>query len=151
MDLITQTSGRVERNTAGEINRRIRADTEARVAMLARQGPQAIARRLSELDREWDIERCLETGAASFTLVGSLLGFADDRRWFILPAAVGGFLLQHALQGWCPPLPVFRALGVRTADEINDERVALYGLPEAILQEVAEEASSRGGREAASG
>jgi len=38
---------------------------------------------------------------------------------------VAAFLLQHAVQGWCPPLPVFRRLGVRTADEINDERVAL--------------------------
>lgn len=129
MDLVTETSGRVERNTDREINRRIRADTEARVAMIARQGPHAIARRLRALDREWDVERCLEASAASFTLAGSLLGFVDDRRWFILPAAVGGFLLQHALQGWCPPLPVFRALGVRTADEINDERLALNALP----------------------
>ena len=42
-----------------------------------------------------------------------------------LTAAVPAFLLQHAIQGWCPPLPVFRRLGVRTADEINRERVAL--------------------------
>jgi hypothetical protein len=45
-----------------------------------------------------------------------------------LPVVVAGFLLQHALQGWCPPLPVLRRLGVRTADEINQERYALKAL-----------------------
>jgi hypothetical protein len=39
-----------------------------------------------------------------------------------------GFLLQHAVQGWCPPLPLLRRLGVRTADEINEERYALKAL-----------------------
>lgn len=33
--------------------------------------------------------------------------------------------LQHAVQGWCPPVPVFRRLGIRTAREIDLER---YGL-----------------------
>ena len=37
-------------------------------------------------------------------------------------------LLQHALQGWCPPLPVFRRWGVRTAREIEEERYALKAL-----------------------
>ena len=39
-----------------------------------------------------------------------------------------GFLLQHALQGWCPPVPVFRRLGVRTTAEIDRERYALKAL-----------------------
>ena len=56
------------------------------------------------------------------------LGVFRDRRWFLLPGAVAGFLLQHAVQGWCPPLPVLRRLGVRTADEINQERFALKAL-----------------------
>jgi hypothetical protein len=34
-------------------------------------------------------------------------------------------MLQHALQGWCPPLPFIRKRGVRTADEINAEKTAL--------------------------
>jgi hypothetical protein len=29
------------------------------------------------------------------------------------------------MQGWCPPLPMLRYLGVRTAEEIHDERMAL--------------------------
>ena len=34
-------------------------------------------------------------------------------------------VLQHALQGWCPPVPLFRRLGFRTEAEINQERYAL--------------------------
>lgn len=51
-----------------------------------------------------------------------------DRRFYLLPAVVVGFLLQHAVQGWCPPMPVFRRLGVRTASEIEEERYALKAL-----------------------
>ena len=36
-----------------------------------------------------------------------------------------GFLLQHAVQGWCRPVPIFRRLGIRTASEIDAERYAL--------------------------
>jgi hypothetical protein len=39
-----------------------------------------------------------------------------------------GFLLQHALQGWCPPVSLFRRLGVRTSAEIEQERYALKAL-----------------------
>lgn len=121
----TPTARRVTDNTSPEINRRIHAATHARVLVLAKRGRNAISGRLEELDREWDIERCLETGAASLTLVGTSLGAVVDKRWLWLSAGVAGFLLQHALQGWCPPLPMFRALGVRTADEINYERELL--------------------------
>ena len=41
---------------------------------------------------------------------------------------VGGFLLQHAVQGWCPPLPIFRRGGVRTQAEIEQERYALKAI-----------------------
>lgn len=81
--------------------------------------------RLEELDGEWDVERVLETNAAVAVLVGVALGTFVHRRFFAVPAIVGGFLLQHALQGWCPPLPIFRRMGFRTPDEINEERYAL--------------------------
>jgi len=51
-----------------------------------------------------------------------------DRRFALVPLVVGGFLLQHALQGWCPPLPIFRRYGVRTQTEIDYERYALKAL-----------------------
>ena len=57
--------------------------------------------------------------------LGVLLGATRGRKWFVLPLVVSGFLLQHALQGWCPPVPVLRRLGVRTRLEIERERYAL--------------------------
>ena len=128
MPMLATTAARVTSNTDPEINADIRRRMEARVAGLRSAGSAAIEARLRELDREWDIERCLETGAASLTLLGSLLGIARSRAWMLLPAGVAAFLLQHAVQGWCPPLPVFRRLGVRTADEINEEREKLKRL-----------------------
>jgi hypothetical protein len=115
-------------NTAACDNGRIRHRTEANVARFAAMGPRAIERRLVELDYEWDVERCLEAMAPSITLGGLFLGVTISRKWLLLPIAVQGMFLLHALQGWCPPLPVLRRMGVRTSDEINEERMALKAL-----------------------
>ena len=29
------------------------------------------------------------------------------------------------MQGWCPPLPVIRRLGIRTPEEISNEKTAI--------------------------
>jgi hypothetical protein len=126
--MLPSTVERVPRHTPEAYNEAIRRQTEENVARVAAGGPAAIDRRLAELDREWDIERTLEANAATVSLIGSALGFTVDRRFFALPAVVAGFLLQHAVQGWCPPVPLFRHLGVRTASEIDHERYALKAL-----------------------
>src|SRR5687768_8941559 len=126
--LIPATSQRVPLNTSRSVNDRIRRQTERNVARYARRGEEAITRRLAELDAEWDIERTLEANAATAVLVGTALGAFIDRRFYLFPAAVGAFLLQHAVQGWCPPLPIWRSLGVRTQTEIDEERNALKAL-----------------------
>lgn len=123
--MLPSTVDRVARNTSEEINRRIRHQSWQSVEQASLGGIPAIDRRLRELDQEWDIERTLEANAASVSLVGCALGAFVDRRFFALPAVVAGFLLQHALQGWCPPLPLFRRMGVRTTGEIEEERAAL--------------------------
>lgn len=51
-----------------------------------------------------------------------------SRRLLLVPAVVLGFLAQQALQGWCPPVPVFRRLGFRTRREIDAEKDALKAL-----------------------
>ena len=51
-----------------------------------------------------------------------------DRRFAVVPLVVGSFLLQHSVQGWCPPLPVFRRTGYRAQSEIEEERHALKAL-----------------------
>lgn len=119
------TDERVPANTADEVNLHIRRKMEQRLAQLAANDKDAITRRLLELEQEWDIERVLEANAATVVLASATLAIVEDRRWGWLTVAVGAFLLQHAVQGWCPPLPVLRRLGVRTAREINEERLAL--------------------------
>lgn len=126
--MLPATNRRVACHTKEAINQQIAEETRQRVAHLATQGPEQITRRLSELDYEWDIERALETNAATFALSGVILGATVDRRWLLLPGLVTGFLLQHALQGWCPPLPLLRRMGFRTSAEINEERYALKAL-----------------------
>lgn len=126
--MLPSTADRVRDNTADEVNKQIDMQTERRVARFARARAYEVDRRLAELDAEWDIERYLETMAPSFTLVGTFLGLIKSRKWFAIPIIVQGFFLQHALQGWCPPLILLRRLGIRTADEINKERYALKAL-----------------------
>lgn len=116
---------RTEESTPDALNERIRRHTEASLSSALAGGDSGIEARLRELEAEWDTERVLETLAASFVLTGTVLGATVDRRWLALPAIVSAFLLQHGLQGWCPPLPIVRALGVRTPAEIAAERTAL--------------------------
>lgn len=125
--MLPRTTSRVERATSSAVNRQIAEELERTVRYYAER-PEEIDGRLDELDREWDIERVLAANAASLALTGTLLGAYVDRRFLILPGLVTGFLLQHALQGWCPPVPVFRRMGVRTCSEIDRERYALKAL-----------------------
>lgn len=126
--MIPTTVARVRESTSDEINEQIRWQTDENVASIAARGPEAIGRRLRELDKEWDIERTLEANAATLAFTGCVLAATTDRRWVFLPMAVTAFLFQHAVQGWCPPLPILRRLGFRTAEEIEHERYALKAL-----------------------
>ncbi len=125
--MLPSTVRRVPDHTQPEINERIREATVHRVMHYA-QHPEGIDERLRELDREWDIERLLEANAALFGFAGVLMGSMGLRAGLRLSALVTGFLFQHALQGWCPPMPVFRRMGVRTSREIDIERIALKAL-----------------------
>lgn len=126
--MIPATSQRVPLHTCDEINQQIRQEMHERVAQFRDASPEAITRRLEELDQEWDVERVLEANASSLAFTGCLLAATVSRRWIFLPMAVTAFLFQHAIQGWCPPLPVIRRLGVRTMREIDEERFALKAL-----------------------
>jgi hypothetical protein len=143
-DAIATTAQRVSGNTDPEINAQIWRQTEERMRNVATAGRGAIQRRLRELDEEWDIERCVETMAPTISLIGLALGLTRGRAWLIVPLVVQGFFLQHALQGWCPPIPVLRRLGVRTMQEIERERcclehhLATLGGPEPCLHRAEE-------------
>lgn len=94
----------------------------------AGRGEVAISRRIDELDAEWDIERWVETNASVLAFTGTLLGLFVNKKFFAIPCFVLPFLFQHAVQGWCPPVPILRRKGVRTRGEIDAEKVALKAL-----------------------
>ncbi len=123
--MLPSTVNRVPAHTEPTVNDRIRVRTEKSIARYRKADSLAVRRRLEELDAEWDIERTLEANASTVSLIGLALGATVDRRWYLFPTVVSAFLLQHALHGWCPPLPIFRRMGIRTSYEIDYERYAL--------------------------
>ena len=131
--VVTETNGagpadRVRSHTGGELNQRIDQESRQCVETFASRGPEEITSHIRELEREWDVERYLQTNASILALSGVVLGAAVSRKFLLLPGVVFSFFLQHAIQGWCPPIPIFRRLGVRTRKEINRERYALKAL-----------------------
>lgn len=130
----TSSIARVARHTNPEVNRWLQEEARRRIAKFYKASPEEIDKRLLELESEWDIERALESNAAFFSLLGIGLAVTVDRRWLLFSAAVGAFLLQHAIQGWCPPLPIFRRLGFRTPNEIDDERHELRRIQEKMIR-----------------
>ncbi len=121
------TATRVEESTAPEINARIERTTEATLARAAAT-QNGLEQRLRELNHEWEMERVLQTNFAIINVLSITLGALVARPWYLLSGVAAGFMAEHAFKGWCPPVPVFRRLGCRTAQEIEQERYALKAL-----------------------
>jgi hypothetical protein len=119
---------RVRKSSPEQANRAIDQEITENIRLFGYNGTGLVTSRLQELDREWDIEKTLEVNASALALTGLALGTLVNKKWFMLSGVVAAFLLQHGLQGWCPPLPLFRKLGIRTKNEINEERTALKAL-----------------------
>lgn len=143
--MLPSTVDRVPEHTAQQVNGQIGHQMEERVSWIASAGSGAVSRRLKDLDQEWDTERTLEANAATLTVVGSALALLVNRRFTVVPLVIGSFLLQHTIQGWCPPLPVFRRYGVRTQAEIEQERYALKAI-RGDFKQVREGAPGRAGQ-----
>jgi hypothetical protein len=122
---LSHETDRVRRHPPFEINNRIDVDTDNALKRYVGASQEVLSRRIDELDREWDIERALETNAATVSLLSLILSKIHNRKWMWLSTGVAAFLLQHALQGWCPPVSVFRRLGIRTQGEIDREKYTL--------------------------
>jgi hypothetical protein len=123
-----ETNDRVRAQTASHINDEIDQRTRRRLLRASGAPPAAISRLIADLDEEWDIERWLETNASLLALSGTLLGIFVNKKFLAIPCLVLPFLLQHAIQGWCPPVPLFRRKGIRTRREIDAEKYALKAL-----------------------
>ena len=122
---LPKTTSRVSQWTSRKVNERIFNQTQKNVEQYCGTNQETLARRLEELDREWDFERAITTGASLQILLGLALGAFVNRKLYAWSALIGGFLLIFALAGWVPPLPILRRLGFRTQAEIEQERDAL--------------------------
>lgn len=120
---------KVRSSTAADVNTDIDEKTRNNILWYSKEDPDIIAARMAELDREWDIDRYLQLNAAFLGFMGATLGATRNRLWYILPGIVSFFMGQHAIQGWCPPVELFRRFGIRTRKEIDMEK---YSLMEAL-------------------
>ncbi len=122
-DILPATTERVARITCDKANDEIRKLTAQRLKFYQNCGRKTLTQRINELDKEWDTERVIETNASCIVLFSSVYGFKKTRCCcFVMTGAVGFFLLQHALHGWCPSIPIIRNLGIRTEEEIYNEK-----------------------------
>jgi hypothetical protein len=118
---------RARRHTARGVLRRIDDETVSHLAEVAHH-PDLADQRLVALDREWDLDRLVETEAAAMGLLGLTLGTLVSPRLLLVPGAVGAAVFLFATRGMYPLLPIFRRLGVRTSREIERERYAVKAL-----------------------
>lgn len=141
-------------HSSKKATRRLDRERLERIRHFATAPSQKVTDHLADLDRTWDIERRLEANAATVMLLSTALVATRSKRWLVLSAVVPGFLLQHAIQGWCPPIEAFRRLGARSRNEIDAERTAIKALrgdfadlPQGVATpEAAEQALEAAGR-----
>lgn len=124
-DILPPSTSRVKLRTKREMNEKIEKNTQQNLKEYQGASKELLKKRLQQLDREWDTERVQETKAAVTILISTILGFTKRKCWFFLSGIVGFFLLLHAIIGWCPSLPMIRCLGIRTPEEIQDEKTAI--------------------------
>jgi len=130
MDYLPPALDIIRDRTADSVNHKIDRLTRGALAEVE-NSPEKIALRRAELDREWTIDRAL---MVNFAIAGAITGGLAMRNlrrtgklggWGKLFWTQMAFLLNHAVRGWCPPMPVMRRLGFRSAREICAERCAL--------------------------
>ncbi len=127
-DIVPEKIDRVRANTCDKINEKIDRQTERNIAAFVCSGEEEISERLNELAEEWDIERVLQLNATIISTGGCILTAFGGKKFLAIPFAVSLFLMNHAIRGWCPPIPMFRRLGVRTRSEIDAEIFALKAI-----------------------
>jgi hypothetical protein len=125
MNTTTLEPERVRRHTSPAVNAKIDQQIAEAVRRYVDEPATVITQRIEEIEREWDIERVLETNASCLALTGVALATVFTKKWLALSGTVLGFLFLHGMQGWCPPIPLLRRFGVRTCTEIQRERFAL--------------------------
>ena len=121
--IFPSTTKRVSINSNPNVNFKIRNHTIRNINIYKNSSDKILSDNIEKLNNEWDIERLLEAKAATIVITSTLLGLKSNKNWFLLTGAAGIFLLQHSIQGWCPPVPLLRRMGFRTSEEINNEKI----------------------------
>lgn len=127
-----ESNDRVRRSTSTRVNADVDCNTDTTIARYGGRPRGEISLRITELEREWDVERVLEVNASTLAFIGLALGVAVHLYWLALTAFVLRFLFQQGVQGWCPPLPILRRLGISTRGGIDREKYALPGCALAV-------------------
>jgi len=112
-----------------KVKENIEGKTSSNLVHYANETEAVIKQRIDALDNEWDMDRMLQLNGSILSIAGVALGARVHKNWFILPGVIAGFLALHAVKGWCPPVPLFKAMGVRTRKDIDKEK---YGLMEIL-------------------
>lgn len=123
--MLTDTTRRVELNTSRAHNSHFQQQLRENVSRYLQADRATLDQRLDELDKEWNIERFIELEAPLMIGLGIVLGRVHNRKWYGLSAMAASMVILHGVQGWYPLLPIFRRLGVRSQNEIEEERNAL--------------------------
>src|SRR5688500_17106170 len=116
---------RVRAHTSRKALARIDQETKLSLDRHARGSLLAMLRRLSQLDREWDLDRALMATFAGLGGASAALSLWESSRrgrpgpGTALLATQLAFLVHQAVRGWCPPVAVLRRLGFRTRQEIE--------------------------------
>lgn len=124
-NILPSTTNRVATYTNPDVNEMIRRNTLENLTYMENADEAELSRRIRKLNSEWDTERLVEAKAALCVMSCSMLGMSKKKFWPFLTLIAGTFLLQHALLGWCPSAPLMRKMGIRTAEEINQEKMVL--------------------------
>ncbi|HKQ39458.1 MAG TPA: hypothetical protein VJ063_15380 [Verrucomicrobiae bacterium] len=103
----------------------IDAKIEQNIRFYATQSPDAISKRIEELDQECDLDRSMALYGSGIGLGTILFSFIGGKKWLVVGGTALGFLLKHCLDGTSPVVPLLRKFGVRTRSEIDREKYAL--------------------------
>lgn len=111
--------------TATQLNTNVAMNTSS-------QKKETILQRLGELEKEWDLERVQDLNTSLYALHGTLLGKILNKNASSLPFATTALLAQEAGNNWNPPAEMFKSLGYRTKEEIEQEKQTLLSLREEL-------------------
>jgi hypothetical protein len=125
LTMISSILDRIEQHTKPEINKRIHKQMDRNIDYY-QQHKEEIGQRIEELQNEWTTDRVFLTAGGAMALSSAILTTAtNNRRFAVMSAVAGSFLLMYSIAGWAPPLALLRRLGIRTSSEVDDERCAL--------------------------